>query len=86
MESWQQMAELMDVEKLREWGLTAGEIKVARALFVGQSVVSYAAAAGITLNTARWYTKQIYRKAGVHRQTELIYELLKKRAGGVGSG
>jgi DNA-binding CsgD family transcriptional regulator len=64
MENWQHMADLLDVEKLREWKLTPEEIKVARALFRGQSVVSYAAEAGISVNTARWYVKRIYAKGG----------------------
>jgi DNA-binding CsgD family transcriptional regulator len=47
--------------------------------------VAYAAEAGISINTARWYVKHIYAKAGVHKQTELIYQLLKRRARVAGS-
>jgi hypothetical protein len=54
-------------------------------IFQGQSVVAYAAEAGISIHTARWYVKHIYAKAGVHKQTELIYQLLKRRAGGAES-
>ena len=69
--------ELIDPVKIRDLLLTPAEIRITRALFQGMSVVTYAKKAGISINTARWHTKQIYAKANVHRQTELIYRFLK---------
>jgi DNA-binding CsgD family transcriptional regulator len=54
------------------------EAQLAAALFKGQSVEAYARETGISINTARWYVKQIYAKTGVKRQTELIHLLLKR--------
>jgi DNA-binding CsgD family transcriptional regulator len=70
--------ELIDPAKLRHLSLTPAEIRIARALFQGESVTAYAKKAGISINTARWHTKRIYAKANVHRQTALIYQLLKR--------
>jgi DNA-binding CsgD family transcriptional regulator len=68
----------MDGVKLRNFVLTPAEIKIAIALFHGESAVEYARKVGISINTARWFIKQIYSKTNVHRQTELMYLLLKK--------
>ena len=67
----------MDAKTLFKLGLTPAETRLAIALFKGQSVEAYAKEARISINTARWYAKQIYAKTGVKRQTELIQMLLK---------
>ena len=69
---------LLDVKKLREFELTPAEIRVAMALFQGKSVCEYAKSAGIAIGTARWHVRQVYEKSNVHRQSELIYRLLKR--------
>jgi DNA-binding CsgD family transcriptional regulator len=70
----------MDIQALAKLSLTPAETRIAIALFKGQSVEAYAKEAGISINTARWYVKQIYAKTGVKRQTELIRMLLKTTA------
>ena len=67
----------MDTHALAKLSLTPAETRLAIALFKGQSVEAYAKEAAISINTARWYVKQIYAKTGVNRQTELINMLLK---------
>ena len=70
----------MDTKTLSRLSLTPAETRLAIALFKGQSVEAYAKDTGISINTARWYVKQIYAKTGVKRQTELIRMLLKTTA------
>ena len=70
----------MDIQTLAKLSLTPAETRLAIALFKGQSVEAYAKEAGISINTARWYVKQIYAKTGVKRQTELVRVLLKTTA------
>ena len=70
----------MDIQTLAKLSLTPAETRIAIALFKGQSVEAYAKEAGISINTARWYVKQIYAKTGVKRQTELIRMFLKTTA------
>ena len=67
----------MDTKTLSKLALTPAETRLAIALFKGRSVEAYAKEAGISINTARWYVKQIYLKTGVRRQAELIQMLLK---------
>jgi DNA-binding CsgD family transcriptional regulator len=67
----------LDTKTLAKLSLTPAETRLAIALFKGQSVEAYAKEAAITINTARWYVKQIYTKTGVKRQTELMHMLLK---------
>jgi len=67
----------MDTKTLAKLSLTPAETRLAIALFKGQSVEAYAKEARISINTARWYARQIYAKTGVKRQTELIHMLLK---------
>ncbi len=55
----------------RQAGLTTAELKVALALFDGQSLAGYAQAAGISPGTARQQIKSVYRKTGTGRQNEL---------------
>jgi DNA-binding CsgD family transcriptional regulator len=70
----------IDTTTLARLSLTPAETRLAIALFKGQSVEAFAKEAGISINTARWYVRQIYAKTGVKRQTELIQLLLKSSA------
>ena len=70
----------MDIQTLANLSLTPAETRIAIALVKGQSVEAYAKEAGISINTARWYVKQIYAKTGVKRQTELIRMLSQTKA------
>uniref|UniRef100_Q01TQ7 Transcriptional regulator, LuxR family n=1 Tax=Solibacter usitatus (strain Ellin6076) TaxID=234267 RepID=Q01TQ7_SOLUE len=67
----------LDTKALAKLPLTPAEIRLAIALFKGQSVEAYAREAAISINTARWHVKQIYAKTGVKRQAELVQILLK---------
>jgi len=67
----------VDASTLAKLSLTPTESRVAMALFKGQSVGAYAKEAGISINTVRWYVKQIHAKTGVRCQTELFRLLLK---------
>lgn len=55
----------------RQAGLTTAELKVALALYEGQSLTDFAQAAGISTGTARQQIKAVYRKTGTSRQNEL---------------
>ena len=55
----------------KQSGLTAAELKVALALFEGQSLSDYAQSAGLSTGTARQQIKSVYRKTGTSRQNEL---------------
>ena len=55
----------------RHAGLTTAELKVALALFDGQSPAEYAEHAGLSTGTVRQQIKSIYRKTGTGRQNEL---------------
>ena len=74
------LASEIDTKTLAKLLLTPAETRLALALFKGQSVEAYAKEAGISINTARWFVKQIYAKTGVKRQSELIHMLLKTTA------
>lgn len=45
---------------------------MAVALARDDSTNAYAATAGVSIETARWYVKQVMAKAGVRRQGELV--------------
>ena len=68
----------MNTKTLAKLSLTPAEIRLALALFKGQSVETYAKEVGISINTARWHVKQIYAKTDVKRQTELGLRPLEK--------
>ena len=55
----------------RQAGLTGAELKVALALFEGQSLSEFAQGASISTGTARQQLKSVYRKTGTSRQNEL---------------
>jgi DNA-binding CsgD family transcriptional regulator len=58
------------------WGFTPAECDVARRLAAGADLGTIAIELGITLHTVRGHLKQLFTKAGVHRQAELVARLL----------
>jgi DNA-binding CsgD family transcriptional regulator len=61
-------------------GLTAAESSVVRLLSAGMDIVGAAEELDITVNTVRTYTKRIFAKVGVSRQTELVQLVLQSVA------
>ncbi len=65
------------VEGLIEmFGLTRSEARLALALGEGQTLSEAATRMGVTLQTARTYSKRIFQKTGTRRQAELVRTLL----------
>ena len=60
----------------RVFGLTPAEAKLAAALAGGSTLGQYADRASIKIGTARWYLKQVLAKTGVHRQSELVRNVI----------
>lgn len=60
----------------RVFGLTPAEAKLAAALAGGSTLGQYAERACIKIGTARWYLKQVLAKTGVHRQSELVRNVI----------
>lgn len=71
-----------DLSWLDAFSLTAREVQVVDLLLRGHTLPSIGERLGVSLNTARWYAKNIYRKLGIHRKTELI-ALAEQDGGGV---
>ena len=57
-------------------GLTPAESRVAVAMASGQTVPGIALALGCAENTVKTHVKRIYRKLGIHKQTELVQRVL----------
>ncbi len=57
-------------------GLTPMESRVAVAVAAGRTVVGTADELGCAVYTARTHLKRIYRKLGIHKQTELVRRVL----------
>ena len=62
----------MPLQWLIPYGLTAREAQVVELLLRGYTLPGVGDHFGVSLNTARWYAKNIYRKLGIHRKAELI--------------
>lgn len=58
------------VQKL--YGLKQSEARLAAALLAGQTLESYAARSGLSVQTARSYLKEVFAATGTHRQSELV--------------
>ena len=56
----------------RLYGLSRAEARLLKALLQGTRLSDYAGRAGITLNTAKGYLKQIFHKTGTGRQADLL--------------
>jgi DNA-binding CsgD family transcriptional regulator len=52
--------------------LTDAEIRVALALFEGQSLTQYADQSDLAIGTVRQQIKSVFRKTGTGRQAELV--------------
>ena len=57
-------------------GLTRTEGRVAVALAAGRTIADIAAMRGCTESTVRMHLKRVYRKQGIHKQTELVRRVL----------
>jgi DNA-binding CsgD family transcriptional regulator len=62
------------------FGLTGGEARLAAALCDGYSIAEAAARMGVTLETARNYSKRVYTAVGVRGQAELVRAVLLSSA------
>ena len=60
----------------RLFGLTTREAKLAQLLSSGMSLAEAADQLNIRINTARTYSKTIFSKVGVHRQSQLVRLIL----------
>jgi DNA-binding CsgD family transcriptional regulator len=58
------------------YGLTRAETRLLHALVKGDTIGAYAKHAGITLNTAKGYLKQLFRKTTTARQSDLVRLIL----------
>ncbi|MBX3188595.1 MAG: hypothetical protein KF819_16380 [Labilithrix sp.] len=58
------------------WGLTPTEERVVRSIAAGLSIRETAADLGVKTETARTHLKRAMSKAGVHRQVELVRQLI----------
>jgi DNA-binding CsgD family transcriptional regulator len=58
------------------YGLTRAETRLLQALVKGDTIGAYAKRAGITLNTAKGYLKQLFRKTSTTRQSNLVRLIL----------
>jgi DNA-binding CsgD family transcriptional regulator len=54
------------------YGLTRAEARLLDALVRGERIGTYASKAGITLNTAKGYLKQLFGKTRTRRQSDLL--------------
>jgi len=62
------------------YGLTPAEARLMAALVDGERLEDYADRQGISVNTARTQSKQIFAKTGHGRQADLIREVLANPA------
>ncbi len=68
-------------DALREiFGLTRAEASLTAALAQGDSLETFAAAGGVTMNTARTHLKRVFEKTGTCRQGQLISLILRSSA------
>ena len=58
------------------YGLTRAETRLLQALVKGDTIGIYAKRVGITLNTAKGYLKQLFRKTSTARQSDLVRLIL----------
>ena len=59
------------------FGLTSSEAGLALALCNGRSIAEAAEDQGLTIETARSYSKRLYSKTGVKGQTDLVRLILR---------
>jgi DNA-binding CsgD family transcriptional regulator len=58
------------------FGLSDGQMQLAKRIVNGDGLIAAAAALGITINTAKTHLSRIYVKTGVNAQTALVRSLL----------
>jgi DNA-binding CsgD family transcriptional regulator len=58
------------------YGLTPAEARLTMALLAGRRLADYAAEQKISLNTAKYYLKEVFTKTGHTRQADLLRDLL----------
>ena len=68
----------LDMDTLASLNLIRAESRIALALFKGQTIKECAYSASLAANTVRWHVKRIYKKLGVHRQTDFKQLLLER--------
>ena len=61
-----------DLAPLAPFELTARELQVVELMLRGYTLPQAGERLGVSLNTARYYAKTIYRKLGIHSKAELI--------------
>lgn len=62
------------------WALSAGEARLALAIANGESLAEAATSTGLTLETARNYSKRIYAKSGARGMPDLVRMILQSAA------
>lgn len=68
---------VLTVQQLMQlFGLTPAEARLARAIAAGESLESYAAAAGVGLSTVKTQLRAVFDKTGTQRQAELARQLV----------
>lgn len=73
-----QSAPATSAERLRMlWSLSNKEAGFATLLLQGLGVKEIGVQLGLTVETARWYCKEVMRKVGVKRQSQLVSRLLR---------
>jgi DNA-binding NarL/FixJ family response regulator len=64
----------------RLYGLTEAEARLLQALIVGKKLETVADEFGVSMNTVRSHLKQIFRKTGTNRQSELVSLVMNSSA------
>jgi len=63
----------------RAYDLVPSEVRLLIALLEGKRLADYADVAGITVNTAKGYLKQLFSKTGTSRQSDLVRLILSDK-------
>jgi DNA-binding CsgD family transcriptional regulator/PAS domain-containing protein len=69
-------ARVRDADLMALYGLTRAEARLMRSLLQGQRLSEYAARAGISVNTAKSYLRDVFGKTGASRQSDLFRRVL----------
>jgi DNA-binding CsgD family transcriptional regulator len=73
-----QSSPMSSAERLRTlWSLSNKEAGFATLLLQGLGVKEIGVQLGLTVETSRWYCKEVMRKVGVKRQSQLVSRLLR---------
>ncbi|ODT88507.1 helix-turn-helix transcriptional regulator [Phenylobacterium sp. SCN 70-31] len=66
------------------FGLTPAEVRLAAAMFEGQTLNEAAQAFGVSVNTVRYQLARIFDKTGVSHQAELVKLMMRLSEGAIG--